>query len=248
MTTETPQDPTRFILIGTSHPGNVGAAARAMKVMGFHDLVLVAPRFADVLDHPEARAMASGAEDVLASARVVPAFVDALDGVDYLCATAMTPRDFGPPTHAPRALFAELAADGRRIGLVFGSERFGMSNEEVYRCHACISIPTIPSYGSLNLAQAVQLLAYDWRQAQGGFPVRPRTVEAQVADAAAIDRLLEHCRHALSALGYLDPRSPRKLVARLNQFFNRAALTVEELQIIHGIARAIEKTPAGGQK
>ena len=147
---------TRFILIHTSHAGNVGATARAMKVMGFHDLVLVAPRFADVLCHEEAVAMASGAADILARARVVPTLAEALDGVDFACATAMTPRDFGPPTREPRALFAELAARAAapRLALVFGSERYGMSNEDVYRCHAVLSIPTHPDYGSLNLAQA----------------------------------------------------------------------------------------------
>jgi tRNA/rRNA methyltransferase len=154
---------TRFILINTSHAGNVGATARAMKVMGFKDLVLVAPRFADVLCHEEAVAMASGAADILARARVVPTLAEALDGVDCVCATAMTPRDFGPPTHEPRPLFAELAAREAppRLALVFGSERYGMSNEDVYRCHAVLSIPTHPDYGSLNLSQAVQLLAYE---------------------------------------------------------------------------------------
>src|SRR5437763_12332969 len=100
---------TRFILLNPSHPGNVGAAARAMKVMGFSDLVLVAPRHADAPAHSDALAMASGATDVLAKARVVATLVDALDGVTYACATAMTPRDFGPPTFAPRALMATLA-------------------------------------------------------------------------------------------------------------------------------------------
>lgn len=143
-----------------------------MKVMGFSDLVLVAPRFADVLQHEDTVAMASGATDVLAQARIVPTLAEALDGITWACATAMTPRDFGPPTHAPRAHFAELAPQGHRVAFVFGSERFGLGNEDVYRCHACLSIPTDPSYGSLNLAQAVQVLAYDWRQALGASPWR----------------------------------------------------------------------------
>jgi tRNA/rRNA methyltransferase len=240
-------DPTRFVLIGTSHPGNVGAAARAMKVMGFSELVLVAPRFADVLEHPEARAMASGATDVLAQARVVPTLVDALDGVTVACATAMTARDFGPPTHAPRELLAGLAGRGeRRLAFVFGSERYGMSNEDVYRCHACLCIPTMPGYGSLNLAQAVQLLAYEWRQAKGGLPPLRARAGAPVADAAAVQRLLQHCGQALLKIGYLDPESPKKLMPRLNQFFNRAKLTVEEAQILHGIARTVERVDMQG--
>ncbi len=177
---------TRFILVRTSHPGNVGAAARAMKVMGFNDLVLVQPRFADVLTQPETEAFASGALDVLAQARVVDSLTEALEGVQFVAATAMTPRDFGPPCHAPRALFAQVATSERSVGFVFGSERFGLSNEDVYRCHAVLSIPTQAEYGSLNLAQAVQLIAYEWRQALGSFEVAGRTPPPQLADAQAV--------------------------------------------------------------
>lgn len=237
---------TRFVLIETSHPGNVGATARAMKVMGFRDLVLVRPRFADVLSQEETVAMASGAADVLARARIVERLEDALDGCDFVCATAMTPRDFGPPTRAPRELFAELSAapDGRapRVALVFGSERYGMSNEDVYRAHAVLSIPTHPDYGSLNLAQAVQLLAYDWRQALGGFEVQPRTPDPDRADAQSVQGLLAHLERGLTQVGYLDPAAPKKLMPRLNQLFNRAGLTQEEVHILRGIARAMEKT------
>ncbi len=234
-----PADSTRFILLATSHPGNVGAVARAMKVMGFADLVLVAPRRADVAAHPEAVAMASGATDVLQAARVVPSLAEALDGITHACATAMTPRDFGPPARAPRELFASLAAGGHRVGFVFGSERFGMSNEDVYRCHACVSIPTDPAYGSLNLAQAAQLIAYEWRQAVGGFGVRPRTVEATLASGAQVQALLDHWRGALVEIGFLDPAVPKKLLPRLNQLLNRAQPSVEEVNILRGIARAV---------
>ena len=234
-------DATRFILIGTSHPANVGAAARAMKVMGFADLVLVAPRYADVHRRDEAIAMASGAVDVLASARVVATLTDALDGLTFLAATAMTPRDFGPPTSAPRELFALVAGGPHRVGFVFGSERFGLDNDVVYQCHACVSIPTQPGYGSLNLAQAVQLIAYEWRQALGGFPVVARTTDPELADAAALQGLLAHWEDALIRLDYLDPKVPRKLMSRLNQLANRVELTHDELQILRGVARAIEK-------
>jgi tRNA/rRNA methyltransferase len=235
-------DDTRFILLNTSHPGNVGATARAMKVMGFRDLVLVAPRFADVLVQEETVAMASGAADILVRARVVGTLAEALEGVTFACATAMTPRDFGPPTHAPRELFSTLAITDHRVGFVFGSERFGMSNDDVYRCHACLSIPTHPDYGSLNLAQAVQLLAYDWRQARGGFGVAPRTAEAAAADGAAVQGLLDHWQQALAAIGFLDPASPKKLMPRLNQLFNRAQLTDDEVHILRGVARAMERS------
>lgn len=232
-------DPTRFILIGTSHPGNVGAAARAIKVMGFSELWLVAPRDDQAHRRDEAVAMASGATDVLAAARVAATLPEALEGVDYLCATAMTPRDFGPPTFAPRALFATLAPSQHRVAFLFGSERFGMSNEDVYRCHACLSIPTRADYGSLNLAQAVQLIAYDWREALGGFAVEPRTSAPTLADAASVQGLLEHWQRTLVEIGFLDPAAPKKLLPRLNQLANRAQLSREEVDILRGIARFV---------
>src|SRR3954463_2659349 len=140
---------TRFILINTSHAGNVGAAARAMRVMGFDDLVLVAPRWANVLKREETIQRASGALDVLEKARVVETLDEALDGVSYLCATAMTPRDFGPPTQSPREHFEGLAKSDHSVAFLFGSERFGMSNDDVYRCHVALTIPTNPEFGSL---------------------------------------------------------------------------------------------------
>jgi tRNA/rRNA methyltransferase len=234
-------DPTRFVLVQTSHPGNVGAAARAIKVMGFTELVLVAPRFPDVLAHPDAIAFASGATDVLARARIVSTLDEALAGSTFACATAMTPRDFGPPTRAPRACLAELAGTGHRVAFVFGGERFGLSNEAVYACHVCLSIPTQSDYGSLNLAQAVQLLAYDWRQALGGFPVVERTRAPVAADAAAVQGLLAHWREMLVDIGFLDPQVPRKLMPRLHQLLNRARVTAAEVHILRGIARQVQK-------
>ncbi len=232
---------TRFILVGVSHAGNVGAAARAMKVMGFSDLVLVAPRFVDVLSRDETVAMASGAADVLARARVVASLAEALEGVSHACATAMTPRDFGPPTEAPRDHLPTVAASGATLGFVFGSERYGLANEDVYRCHACLSIPTHPGYGSLNLAQAVQILAYEWRQALGGFPVAPRTLDASRADGAAVQGLLEHWQRALVHIGHLDPAAPKKLLPRLNQLVNRAGLSQDEVHLLRGIATSMQK-------
>jgi tRNA/rRNA methyltransferase len=234
-------DPTRFVLMHTSHAGNVGAAARAMKVMGFSDLVLVQPRFADVLSRDETVAMASGAADILARARVVSNLGEALDGIQHVCATAMTPRDFGPPTHAPREHFAALRASAMRVAFVFGSERFGLSNEDVYRCHACLSIPTDARYGSLNLAQAVQIIAYEWRMALGGFVVESRTLDAALADAQAVQGAVDHWAAALEQLGYLDPAVPKKLMPRLQQLLNRTQLTQDEVHILRGIARAIQQ-------
>ena len=126
------------------------------------------------------------------------------------------------------------------IAFVFGSERYGLANDDVYRCHQCLSIPAAPGYASLNLAQAVQLIAYEWRQALGGYDVTERTAAPAVADAQAVQGLLEHWREALVAIGYLDPAAPKKLMPRLNQALNRARVTTEEVHILRGIARAID--------
>ncbi len=289
---------TRFILINASHAGNVGAAARAMKVMGFDDLVLVAPRWANVLRREETIQRASGALDVLDKARIVETLDEALDGMTHLCATAMTPRDFGPPTAAPRGHFEALLLNIEQtiyIGLglqtentpktgqnsavwlletpeacplpspqgvafLFGSERFGMRNEDVYRCHVCLSIPSNPQFGSLNIGAALQVIAYEWRLALGGFAAtkvsdtahdavrdvvgdgasEPATPPAcHLADAQQVAGMLAHLEQSLTAIGFLDPAAPKKLMPRLNQLFNRAGVTQEEIHILRGVAKAM---------
>ncbi len=243
---------TRFILINTSHAGNVGAAARAMKTMGFDDLVLVAPRWANVLRREETIQRASGALDVLEGARIVATLDEALEGMTHLCATAMTPRDFGPPTVTPRQHFetfvqqepgpgaAELPAQG--MAFLFGSERFGMRNEDVYRCHVALSIPSNPKFGSLNLASALQVIAYEWRLALGDYAIHDATVPAVLADASELAGMLAHWERALVSIGFLDPQAPKKLMPRLNQLFNRAALTQEEIHILRGIAKMMDQS------
>lgn len=250
---------TRFILIETSHAGNVGAAARALKTMGFDDMVLVRPRWANVLRREETIQRSSGAHDVLANCRIVETLDEALDGLTHLCATAMTPRDFGPATRSPREHLSQLAqqrlpgaglepacehAPPQGVGFLFGSERFGMSNEDVYRCHVALSIPTHPQFGSLNLASAIQLIAYEWRLALGGFAVQSPVPEipAKLADAKAIAGLLAHWQEALVAVAFLDPAAPKKLMPRLNQLLNRAGLAEEEVHILRGVAKAMIQT------
>jgi tRNA/rRNA methyltransferase len=236
------QDRCRFVLVQPSHPGNVGAAARAIKAMGFADLVLVQPRFDDVLQREETIARASGAADVLAAARCVDGLAQALKGVSWACATAMTPRDFGPPTFAPREHLAAMAATPHTLAFVFGPERTGLANEDVYRCHACLSIPTPGADGSLNLAQAVQLIAYEWRQALGSFEVQARTAPTDLADGAAVAGLLAHWEQSLLEIGFLNPAAPKKLMPRLQQLANRAQLRTEEVHILRGIARAVTQS------
>jgi tRNA/rRNA methyltransferase len=237
-------DPTRFVLVRPSHAGNVGAAARAIRVMGFGRLVLVAPRDPRVLASVEARALASGATDVLDAASTVDDLPSALAGADFACATAMTPRDFGPPTAAPRDCLPGLAGRRARVAFVFGEERVGLANDDLYRCHQVLSIPTAPDYGSLNLAQSVQLLAYEWRQALGGFPVVPRAPDDRRADGVAVQGLLAHWGRVLEQIGFLDPASPKKLIPRLQRLLNRARPTEVEVHILRGIARSIEEARA----
>jgi tRNA/rRNA methyltransferase len=233
---------TRFVLIQPSHAGNVGAAARAMKVMGFDDLVLVQPRWADVLVREETIERASGAVDVLQKARCVETLDEALQGMTHVLATVMTPRDFGPPTSTPREHLSHIAPQGHHVAFLFGSERYGMRNEDVYRCHAALRIPVSPDYGSLNLAAAIQVIAYEWRMALGGFAAAAAGTEpapTPAADAAAVAGMLRHLEEALVAIDFLDPAAPKKLMPRLNQLFNRAQPTPEEIHILRGVAKAM---------
>ena len=234
-------DDTVFVLVGTSHPGNVGAAARAIKTMGFSHLRLVAPRLPDVQEHAEAVAFASGADDVLRAAQVHADLASAVADCGWVTALSARVRDFGPPLHTPDWL-PELAQgstqQGRRAAFVFGSERFGLSNADVYRCDALLSIPANPAYTSLNLAQSVQLIAWEWRKAVGLHPL-PAPPPAAPATAGEVQGLLAHVAQALVALDVLDLQAPRKLLPRLQRLASRAELTREEVQILRGVCAAI---------
>lgn len=244
---------TRFVLVEPSHPGNVGAAARALKTMGFSRLVLVAPRIESVQRNPEAIAMASGADDVLASAHVVPTLVDALAGAHWSLALTARPREYGPPQLAPRAAAGEAqrqAVNGD-IALVFGSERTGLSNEDVERCSALAHIPANPAYSSLNLAQAVQVLSYELRIAylgnrHGDAP--SGSASSGRASSDEIERMYMHLENALIALDFIDPGNPKKLMSRLRRLFARAGLEREEVNIVRGIAKHILLKARGEEK
>ncbi|HDR9797200.1 TPA: RNA methyltransferase [Burkholderia cenocepacia] len=236
---------TRFVLVEPSHPGNVGAAARALKTMGFSRLVLVAPRVPHVQSDPEAIAMASGADDVLASAHVVPTLGEALSGVHWSIALTARTREYGPPRLAPRAAAAQASAQvgAGDIALVFGNERTGLANEHVEQCSALAHIPANPAYSSLNLAQAVQVLAYELRVAfleQASEPSAQSQGEAgTLAQSDEIERMYVHLENALIALDFLDPRNPKKLMPRLRRLFARTGLEREEVNILRGIAKHI---------
>lgn len=233
----------RIVLVETSHPGNIGAVARAMKTMGFSDLVLVNPRFADATRHEEAIAFASGALDVLEQVRVVSSFDEAIEGCNFAAALSARLREFSPPVLVPRALAAQLACTpGLNAALVFGSERYGLPNGVIEKCNALINIPANSSYSSLNLAQAVQVLTYELRLAAGeGGDAQQAGVgfQGEAADLAQIEGMYAHLEQALIAIEFLDPANPRKLMPRIKRLFARAGLEKEEVNILRGIATHI---------
>ncbi|MBY0572770.1 MAG: RNA methyltransferase [Undibacterium sp.] len=230
----------RFVLVDTSHPGNIGAVARAMKTMGFSDLRLVNPRFDDALSHPDAIAFASGAQDVLQNARIVSHIDEALEGCHFVAAVSARLREFSPPILSAHA-FAKQASDrcDQNLALVFGSERFGLPNEIVLNSHALINIATNPDYSSLNLAQAVQILAYECRMTSVGHTTPNEVIgfRGESASTQQIDSMYQHLQEALVAIGFLNPNSPKKLMPRLKRLFSRTSLEIEEVNILRGIAK-----------
>jgi len=232
----------RFVLVETSRPGNIGAAARAMKTMGFSDLVLVNPRFSDAVLQDEAVAFASGAQDILASARIVGSLDEALADCNFAAAVSARLREFSPPVVTPRVLSGQLAGDAGLLGaLLFGNERFGLPNDAVEKCNVLINIPANPQYSSLNLAQAVQVLAYECRVAACGdtLPATDVGFQGEAAGMAQINGMYEHLEQALVAIEFLDPANPKKLMPRLKRLFSRTQLETEEVNILRGIAKQI---------
>ena len=232
----------RFVLVETSRAGNVGSVARAMKTMGFSDLVLVSPRCADPLNDPEAVAFASGAGDVLAGARIVGSVAEALEGCNFAAAVSARLREFSPPVWTPRTLAAHLSAQGElAAALIFGNERFGLPNEVVQQANVLINIPANPAYSSLNLSQAAQVLAYECRQAvvDGTAAQLPVGFRGEAASVAQIDGMYAHLEQALVRIGFLNADNPKKLMPRLKRLFARTGLETEEVNILRGIARHI---------
>ena len=235
-----------FVLVGTSHPGNVGAAARAMRTMGLTDLRLVAPRFDDVAQRPEARAFASGATEVLDGARRFDTLAGAIGDAALAVAVSAEPREFGPEPEPPEACAAEavalLRADpAHRVAFVFGAERTGLSVEAVQACGAMVGIPASPAYPSLNLAQAIQVVAYCVRRAALDAAVAAAD-GARLADQRAIQGLLAHSERALLAIGFLDPAHPKKLMPRLRRLLLRARLRPEEVDLLRGVCKLMERS------
>jgi tRNA/rRNA methyltransferase len=237
-----PLDNLRVVLVETSHPGNLGAAARAMKVMGLSRLYLVNPKCA--IDD-EARARASGAVDVLDQAIVCATLDEALAGSVLSVACTSRRRDLPHPAFTPRQAAPELLkqAQAAPVAIVFGSETFGLSNEHLGKCTWLLNIPTNPNYASLNLGAAVQVVAYEMRCTLDDSTLElPEFVPANHEE---IEGLLGALEETLVEIGFLDPAHPKRLMPRLRRFFARAGLEKEEVAIWRGIAGAVK---GGGRR
>jgi TrmH family RNA methyltransferase len=232
----------RVVLINTTHPGNIGAAARAMKVMGLCRLHLVTPRH---FPHADATALASGADDILQHAEVHETLDSALAGAGLVLGTSARLRSLSMPQQDARAAAQQAIAEAERhdVALLFGRERYGLTNEEIQRCHFLVHIDANPAYPSLNLAQAVQVLAYELRLASlGGGGVSGNPVDWEPVDAVQMERLFEHLERALLDIGFLNPAQPKRLMMRLRRLFNRARPDQNELNILRGILTAAQET------
>jgi tRNA/rRNA methyltransferase len=238
----------RVVLSNPSHPGNVGAAARAMKTMGLSRLYLVRPgKFPD----PDAVARAAGADDVLGQAIVCETLDEALSGVLFAAALTARHRNLGPERLQAREaapLILEKLAAGAGAGdvaLVFGNETAGLTNEAVQRCQRAVFIPANADYSSLNLGAAVQIMCYELRLAayDGRPPEAARTVpfSSPPASGEDVERFYDHLMRVMVRTGFLDPQQPKRLMAKIRRLYGRAALERDEINILRGILDAVEK-------
>ena len=235
-----PLDRVRVVLVAPSHPGNIGASARAMLAMGLSRLALVAPsRFPD----HEATRRATGATAVLDAARVVDSLDEALEGVSCSVGYTSRPREFAGVVVSARdaaALAIASARAGRESALVFGTEMSGLSNDDLARCTAVATIPTNPAFASLNLAAAVQVAAYEARVASQG-DIAWQAPRFAPATHDEIERLHEHAERTFVAMRFLHPEMPRRLMPRLRRLFARAGLEKEEVSILRGILARVDQ-------
>ncbi|MDD5176479.1 MAG: RNA methyltransferase [Sterolibacterium sp.] len=233
----------RIVLSHPSHPGNIGAVARAMKTMGLSRLMLVAPKH---FPHPDADARASGAVDVLAQAAVCVTLEEALVGTVLVAGMSARRRDLAAPFRWAREGAAELLAgiqhgsQSAEVALVFGNEASGLSNQDLALCHFPIMIPANSEYSSLNLGCAVQLMCYELRLAAEAPGVAPRS-EFELAAVEEVEGFHAHLERLALASGFLDPAQPKRLMARFRRLFARVRLEREEISILRGLLTTFEK-------
>lgn len=235
----------RIILVGTTHPGNIGAAARAMKNMGLSDLMLVSPRH---FPHDDAIARASGAEDVLEATRVVCSLDEALSDCVYVAGASARSRTIGWPSMAPRQCAKRLLQESHNgtVAAVFGPEKSGLTNEDIDRCHTLLTIPTDPGFSSLNLAMAVQVIAYEVRVAKIGVSEEGYASETPPATGEELEHFYTHLQDVLTDGGFLDPDNPRQLMRRLRRLFVRAQPDQNEINILRGMLSALDPKARNG--
>jgi tRNA/rRNA methyltransferase len=230
----------RVVLSRTSHPGNIGAAARAMKTMGIRSLYLVSPKRPPAA---EAEAMASGAVDVLHGARACASLAEALQGTVYSLAVSARRRELAYVSVDARSGAQQLlaAAQEGEVALVFGTEMSGLTNEEILQCRAVTHIPADPDYSSLNLAAAVQVLAYEARVAALGVQPAPAADTHEAARHEDIENFYVHLEQSLIASGFLNPANPKRLIPRLRRLFGRVRLEQEEVNILRGMLSSFDE-------
>ena len=241
--TDTPLECIRCVLVNTSHPGNIGSTARALRTMGLRRLVLVAPQ---AFPHPQASALAAGAQDVLAAAQISPQLAPALADCHLVLGATARHRGVELEELEPRAAAGRMLAAaqaGQQVAMLFGNEQSGLSNDEIKHCHAAVVIPTDADYGSLNLAQAVQVIAWELRkawlaQAGTGAACEP---QARPADAAQMEAFFAHLARTLDAIDFHKGRDPEVILQRLRRVFLRAGASERELRVLHGILADAER-------
>lgn len=232
--------PIRIVLVETSLPRNVGSTARAMKNMGLEELWLVRPQ---QFPHAEATALASAASDLLACARVVASIGEAVADCGLVLGASARTRNAHWTVLDARAAgrrTVEMAAS-RPVAILFGNERNGLSNEDLAPCHALVTIPTSPGYGSLNLAQAVQVVAYEVHMAAAAQPVPPPS-EVPPASGAQVAHLYAHLATVLEEIGFTDARNGLHVLAKLQRLIGRAVPDEEEVRVLRGILSAVQQS------
>lgn len=242
----------RVVLCRPSHPGNIGAAARAMKTMGLSRLYLVEPKqFPD----PEADTRATGAVDLLQNAKITASLNEALAGTVFVVALSARQRDLGPVLGAPRETVAKLLAEAGlgEVALVFGNETMGLSNDEIQHCHAAVTIPTNPDFSSLNLGSAVQVLCYECRMA--AFAEQPPLLVPGVTPFASppashdeVEGLYAHLETVMTETGFFNPAQPGRLLPKLRRLFGRVRLEKDEINILRGVLASTQVRTGHGRK
>lgn len=229
----------RIVLVGTTHPGNIGSTARAMKTMGLSRLYLVN---ANLNPYRKAHELAAGAFDILQSAVMCSSLAEALQGCHLICGTSARPRDLALPGVTPSSCAGLILQqpETSEIAIVFGREHAGLTNEELLLCHYHLHIPSNPDFSSLNLAQAVQIIAYELRMRYLNPSAQVETNATILATSEEIEQFYQHLEKVLIQIDFLKPSNPRKLLQRLRRLFNRARLEKTEVNILRGILTHVE--------